>query len=82
MNKQIEKLQKEKQQHLDLAKQYQAKGDQWQYNTGRIQDAYDWWGKANAERRKAIDIQTQIDLMNERKGRIYQFYPELYQREQ
>lgn len=81
MDKQIEKLQSQKKQHLDLAQQYQTKGDQWQYNTGRIEDAYYWWGKANDERRKAINIQSQIDLMNERKARIYQFYPELYQRD-
>jgi hypothetical protein len=79
MNVQIAQLRRQRDQHLDLARQYQTQGDQWQYNTGRIDDAYDWWGKANAERRKAFDIQTQIDQMLERINRIIQFYPELYQ---
>ncbi len=74
---QVQKLEIQKQKHIGLAKQYQQEGDQWQYRTGRIDDAYTAWGKADRERAQAIDLQRQIDLLLEKKRRIYQFYPEL-----
>jgi hypothetical protein len=74
---QIQKLQVQKQKHDDLARQYQAEGDRWKYTTGRIDDAHTWWGKADDERAKAIAFQRQIDLLYEKKNRIYQFYPQL-----
>ncbi len=77
IDKQIEKLHAEKEKHVELARKYQADGDRWQYNTGRIQEAHEDWGKANAERAKAIDLQLQIDRLYEKKNWIYQFYPEL-----
>lgn len=76
---QVQKLEKEKKVHQDLARQFQKQGDDWQYSTGNIQDAYAAWNKADQERRKAIDIQHQVDLLLQRKQRIIQFYPELYQ---
>jgi hypothetical protein len=79
IDQQVQKLEKEKKVHQDLARQYQQAGDNWNYNSGNIQDGYTNWGKANQERRQAIDIQQQIDLLLQRKGRIIQFYPELYQ---
>lgn len=79
IDKQVEKLEKQKKQHQDLARQYQEKGDNWRYSSGNAQDAYLNWGKADQERRKAIDIQQQIDLLLQRKKRIMQFYPELWQ---
>lgn len=75
---QIEKLNAQKQQHLELAAKYQKLGDQWQYSSGRIEEAHQNWNKANVERQKAIDIQLQIDELLERKQRIYQFYPQLW----
>lgn len=78
IDKEIGKLNAEKQKHLDLSIQYQKQGDNWQYNTGRIQDAYSAWGKASEERQKAIELQLQIDELLERKQRIIQFYPELW----
>lgn len=77
IDKQIEKLHAEKEKHVELAKKYQADGDRWQFNTGRIQEAHENWGKANDERAKAIDLQLQIDRLYEKKKWIYQFYPEL-----
>ena len=77
LDKQIEKLRKEKEQHIELSRKYQADGDRWQYNTGRIQEAHEDWGKANDERDKALELQIQIDKLYERKNWIYQFYPEL-----
>ncbi len=74
---QIQKLQAEKQKHADLAKQYQAAGDRWRYDTGRIQDAHEAWGKADDERARVIELQLQIDQLYEKKNRIYQFYPQL-----
>lgn len=79
IDKQVEKLEKQKKQHQDLARQYQEKGDNWRYSSGNPQDAYLNWGKADQERRKAIDLQQQIDLLLQRKKRIMQFYPELWQ---
>lgn len=75
----IKKLSVQKQKHLDLAAQYQKQGDNWQYSSGRIEDAHQAWDKANQEQKAAIDLQGQIDSLNEQKQRIYQFYPELYQ---
>ncbi len=75
---QIKKLNAEKQKHTDLAIKYQKQGDNWQYSTGRIEDAHKAWGKANEEQKKAIDLQLQIDALLEKKERIYQFYPELW----
>ena len=77
IDKQIEKLRKEKDKHIELSKKYQADGDRWQYNTGRIQEAHEDWGKANDEREKALELQIQIDKLYEKKNWIYQFYPEL-----
>ncbi len=77
IDKQIQKLEAQKQKHVDLAKHYQMEGDRWQYSTGRIDDAHANWGKADDERAKAIDLQRQIDLLLEKKDRIYQFYPQL-----
>lgn len=74
---QIQKLEVQKQKHIDLARQYQAKGDRWQYNTGRIDEAHENWGKADDERAKAIQLQGQIDTLLQKKNRIYQFYPQL-----
>ena len=79
IDQQLEKLEKQKQQHQDLARQFQKAGDNWQYSTGNIQDGYANWGRADQERRKAIDLQQQIDLLLQRRSRIIQFYPELYQ---
>jgi hypothetical protein len=79
IDQQVEKLEKQKKQHQDLARQYQEKGDNWRYSSGNAQEAYLNWGKADQERRKAIDIQQQIDLLLQRKKRIIQFYPELWQ---
>ena len=76
---QVQKLEKQKLVHQNLARQYQKQGDEWQYNSGNIQDGYTAWGKANEERRQAINLQQQIDLLVERKRRIIQFYPELWQ---
>jgi len=73
----VKKLQAEKQKYEDAAQKYQAEGDRWQYSTGRVQEAYTAWGKANDQRAKAIDLQLQIDHLLERKYRIYQFYPQL-----
>lgn len=77
INQQIQKLDAEKQKHVELAKKYQMEGDRWQYNTGRIDDAHADWYKADDERAKAIELQHQIDLLSEKKERIYQIYPEL-----
>jgi hypothetical protein len=74
---QIQKIQVQKQKHVDLAKKYQAEGDRWKYNTGRIDEAHASWAKADDERGKAIALQRQIDLLYEKKYRIYQFYPQL-----
>jgi hypothetical protein len=79
IDKQVHELEQQKQIHQDLARKYQKLGDNWQYSTGNIQDAYANWGRADQERRKAIEIQQQIDLLLQRKQRIIQFYPELYQ---
>jgi hypothetical protein len=79
IDKQMQKLEQEKKVHQELARKYQKLGDEWQYSTGNIQDGYANWGKADQERRKAIDLQHQVDLLLERKQRIIQFYPELYQ---
>src|SRR4051812_22743444 len=68
----IQKLNVEKQKHIDLARKYQQEGDNWQFRTGRIEDAQANWGRANEERRKAADLQYQIDELLERKDRIYQ----------
>ena len=75
----VQKLEKQKQEHQDLARKYQQLGDNWRYSSGNMQDAYANWGRADQERRKAIDLQQQIDLLLERRSRIMQFYPELYQ---
>ena len=77
INTEVQKLQVQKQKHIDLARQYQTEGDRWKYTTGRIDDAHAAWGKADGERAKAIDLQRQIDLLLEKKDRIYQFYPQL-----
>jgi|SRR3569832_318454 len=79
IDKQIEKFEKEKQTYQDLARKYQKLGDDWQYSSGNVQDAYKNWGLASQQRRKAIDAQQQIDLLLQRRNRIIQFYPELYQ---
>jgi hypothetical protein len=79
IDKEVEKLEKQKQIHQDLARKYQKQGDNWQYYSNSVQDGYAAWGKADQERRKAIDIQTQIDLLLQKKNRIIQFYPELYE---
>lgn len=79
IDKKVQKLETEKQMHQEQARKYQKLGDDWQYSTGYIQDAYANWNRADQERRKAIDIQHQIDELLERKQRIIQFYPELYQ---
>jgi hypothetical protein len=78
IDKQVQMLEKQKHTHQELARKYQKLGDEWQYSTGDIQDAYGNWGRADQERRKAIDIQNEIDLLLQRKQRIIQFYPELY----
>lgn len=74
---QIKKLQIQKEKHVILARKYQQQGDDWQYNTGRIDDAHAAWGKADDERSQIIQIQGQIDLLFEKKQRIYQYYPQL-----
>jgi hypothetical protein len=79
IDKQVQKLEQEKQVHQDLARKYQGLGDNWKYSTGSIQDAYANWNRADQERRKAIDLQHQVDLLLQRRSRIIQFYPELYQ---
>lgn len=77
IDKQVQKLQAEKQKHVDLAEKYQSEGDRWQYTTGRISDAHAAWAKADDQRAQAIALQLQIDHLLERKERIYQFYPQL-----
>ncbi len=79
IDKQVQKLEQEKKFHQDQARHYQKLGDEWQYSSGNIQDANANWNWADQERRKAIDLQHQIDLLLQRKLRIIQFYPELYQ---
>ncbi len=79
IEKQIQKLETEKQKHVVLAGKYQKEGDQWQYNTGRIQDAHASWAKADHERIQIGQIQRQIDLLNDRKNHIFQIYPQLWQ---
>ena len=79
IDKQVQKLEQQKQVHQDLARKYQKLGDEWRYSSGNIQDADANWGRANEERRKAIDLQQQVDLLLQRRSRIIQFYPELYQ---
>ncbi len=79
IDKQVLKLEQQKKIHQDEARKYQKLGDNWQYSSGNIQDAYANWNRADQERRKAIDLQHQVDLLLQRKQRIIQFYPELYQ---
>ncbi|HEY5236364.1 MAG TPA: hypothetical protein VIJ14_09320 [Rhabdochlamydiaceae bacterium] len=79
IDKQVQKLEQQKQIHQDLARKYQKLGDEWQYSSGNIQDGYANWNRADQERRKAIDLQHQVDLLLQRRSRIIQFYPELYQ---
>jgi hypothetical protein len=79
IDKQVQKLEQQKQVHQDEARKYQKLGDNWQYSTGNIQDGYANWNRADQERRKAIDLQHQVDLLLQRRSRIIQFYPELYQ---
>jgi len=73
----IQKLQVEKEKHIELARKYQAEGDNWDYKTGRIQDAHEAWGKADDQRAQAIQHQLQIDMLREKKFQIYTVYPEL-----
>ena len=77
IDKQIQKLEVEKKKHIDLSRKYQEEGDNWDYKTGRIQDAHEDWGKADDERKKAIDYQGKIDALIDQKRGIYQYYPEL-----
>lgn len=77
IDKQVQKLEVEKKKHVDLSRKYQTEGDEWDYKTGRIQDAHEAWGKADDERRAAIHYQRQIDLLLEQKRSLYQYYPEL-----
>jgi hypothetical protein len=77
IDKEIQKLEVQKKKHIDLSRKYQAEGDNWEYKTGRIQDAHEAWGKADDERARAIEYQGKIDLLLEKKQRIYQIYPEL-----
>jgi hypothetical protein len=77
IDKQIEALTKERDQHGQKSLQYQRQGNQWQYSTGRIQEAYDAWAKADAERKQMNDVQLQIDALKQRKTRILQYYPQL-----
>ncbi|MBS0616286.1 MAG: hypothetical protein JSR58_07040 [Verrucomicrobia bacterium] len=77
IDSQIEKLTKERNQHALAAEKYQQLGDNWQYETNYIQDAYANWAKADAERRQMMDIQMQIDALQEQKQQILQFHPEL-----
>ena len=74
---QVQKLEVQKQKHIELSRKYQAEGNDWEYKTGRIQDAHEAWGKADNERKKAIEDQRKIDLLLEQKYQLYQFYPEL-----
>lgn len=78
IDQQLKKLTQEKKVHQDLARKYQKLGDEWKYHSGSIHDAYVNWGRAAEERKKAIDLQHQYDLLLERRSRIIQFYPELY----
>lgn len=79
IDKQVQKLEQEKQFYQDEARKYQKLGDNWQYSTGNIQDGYANWNRADQQRRRAIQIQEQIDLLLQRRSLIIQFYPELYQ---
>jgi predicted ribosome quality control (RQC) complex YloA/Tae2 family protein len=79
IDEQVKALEKEKQKHQDLARQYQQKGDNWQYYSSDVQNGYNAWDKADDEQRKAIDIQAQIDVLIDQKQRIMQFYPELWE---
>jgi len=72
-----QKLNVEKEKHIELARKYQAEGDNWEYKTGRIQDAHEAWGKADDQRSQAIQYQLQIDHLLEKKYQIYTVYPEL-----
>ena len=73
----IEKLSKERDQHALQAEKYQKQGDDWQYETNYIQDAYANWAKADAERRQMMEIQEQIEALQDQKQQILQFHPEL-----
>lgn len=73
---QVEKLNQEKQKHIERSRNYQKEGDNWLYISGSIQDGYRNWALADEERKKAVALQEQIDLLLERKSRIYQYYPE------
>ncbi len=73
----IEKLAKQRDQHALQAEKYQKQGDDWQYETNYIQDAYANWAKADAERRQMMEIQEQIEALQEQKQQILQFHPEL-----
>lgn len=77
IDKEVQKLNQEKEQHIELSRQYQQEGDNWLYISGSIQDGYRNWAIADDERRKAADLQRQIDLLLQKKARIYQYYPEL-----
>jgi hypothetical protein len=77
LDAQIQKLIKERDMHGQKAQEYQHKGDSWQYETGNIQTGYENWEKANQERSKMLEIQNQIDALEKRKQRIFQFYPQL-----
>ncbi len=77
IDQQVQKLNKEKEAHIELSRKYQKEGDDWLYSSGSIQDGYRAWGMADDERRKAASLQEQIDQLLQRKQHIYQFYPEL-----
>ena len=78
IDQQIEKLEKERELHAQKAQQYQQEGDRWRFSTNNIEDAYQAWGSADKERRQMQSIQLQIDELQERKDRIFQFYPQLH----
>lgn len=77
IDQKIEKLNQEKNVHLELSRKYQQDGDNWLYYSGSIQDGYRNWALADEERKKAVALQEEIDQLLLRKQRIYQYYPEL-----
>ena len=75
---QIEQLEKTRDGHEAQADTYQDEGDRWQFSSGEFGEARRAWQKADAERQQAIDIQKQIEVLQARKNRILQFYPQLH----
>jgi hypothetical protein len=77
MDQRIEQLEKERDLHMRKSQEFLQQGNQWQYETGDIQDAYTSWGKADDERARALQLQQEIDVLREQKERMFNLYPQL-----